>query len=64
MGNAAVQTMPVLPGWHIGTCLLSSSRIHRGNSSGFHHCPLFYALYLTSQEIRERYYFLTKISVI
>lgn len=49
---------------HIGTCLLSSSRIHRGNSSGFHHCPLFYALYSTSQEIRERYYFPTNISVI
>lgn len=63
MANAAVQTVPGVPGQHRGTCLLSS-RIHRGNSSGFHHCPLFYALYSTSQEIRGRYYFLTKISVI
>lgn len=63
MGSAAVQTVPGVPGHHRGTCLLSS-RIHRGNSSGFHHCPLFYALYSTSQEIRGRYYFLTKISVI
>lgn len=63
MGSAAVQTLPGVPGQHRGTCLLSS-RIHRGNSSGFHHCPLFYALYSTSQEIRGRYYFLTKISVI
>lgn len=58
MGSAAVQTVPGVPGQHRGTCLLSS-RIHRGNS-GFHHCPLFYALYSTSQEIRGRHYVLHK----
>lgn len=49
MGSAAVQTVPGVPRQHRGTCLLSS-RIHRANSSGFHHCPLFYALYSTSEE--------------
>lgn len=63
MDSAAAQTVPGVPGQHRGTCLLSS-RIHRGNSSRFHHGPLFYGLYSTSQEIRGRYYFLTKISVI
>lgn len=63
MDPAAVQIASVYLRWERPTCLLSSNRIHNGNSPQFHHHLLLYMSFLKLPKgTQERHYSLTNIS--